>query len=154
MSNIPERYTTDRATLADALKHLRETRFATGSAAARALGWSQPKISKIENGRVLPSVDDVEQLLDLCGASAARRAELLDLVGRLHTTLESNRTVLRHGAARKQAKIAQVEAHGHVMIASRAVMITLSGHQRDGSVAVSADHLRSRLDRMYSIKPE
>ncbi len=115
MSSIPERYTTDRSALAAALKQLRETRFATGSDAARALGWSQPKMSKIENGRVLPSVDDVEQLLDLCNAPAAHRGEVLDLASRLHSTIESNRTILRRGAARKQSQIAQIESDATVL---------------------------------------
>jgi transcriptional regulator with XRE-family HTH domain len=110
MGNIPERYATDRANLAAELKRLRQEHFSSGTAAARALGWSQPKISKIENAAVLPSADDVERLLDLCGASSERRTAVLELVHGLHSTVESNRTILRRGAARKQHRIAEVEA--------------------------------------------
>ncbi|MFD8377710.1 helix-turn-helix domain-containing protein [Streptomyces sp. NPDC059679] len=82
----------------------------TGSQAAGSVGMSQPKISKLENGRLLPSVEDVRTLLTLYRAEAAQRDDLLDLTARLHTTVESNRTILHRGAARQQMQIAQVEA--------------------------------------------
>ena len=60
----PERYQRDQEKLGAALRALRE---APGSPARRPPGsaeMSQPKISKIENAVLLPSVDDVETLLD------------------------------------------------------------------------------------------
>ncbi|MGO4418715.1 helix-turn-helix domain-containing protein [Streptomyces sp. MCAF7] len=106
----PERYATDRQRLAAALRQLRKAAAMTGSQAAGSVGMSQPKISKLENGRLLPSVEDVRTLLTLYRAEAAQRDDLLDLTARLHTTVESNRTILRRGAARQQVQIAQVEA--------------------------------------------
>jgi len=71
---------------------------------------SQPKISKLENGRLLPSVRDTRTLLTLYRAKAAEREELLDIAQRLHASVESNRTILRRGAARQQARLGEVEA--------------------------------------------
>jgi Domain of unknown function (DUF5753)/S-adenosyl methyltransferase/Helix-turn-helix domain len=70
---------------------------------------SQPKISKLETGRLLPSVKDVQALLALYQATPAAREELLEITGRLHATIESNRTILRRGAARMQARLGELE---------------------------------------------
>ena len=50
------------------LRVLREAAGITGAEAAKRAGMSQPKISKIENAVLLPSVDAVETLLRLYGA--------------------------------------------------------------------------------------
>jgi transcriptional regulator with XRE-family HTH domain len=105
----PERYLTDRERLATALRDLRQSAGLTGVGAARRAGMSQPKISKLENGRLMPSVEDVQTLLDLYQAPPAERDDLLDLAGRLHARIESNRTILRHGAARMQARLGELE---------------------------------------------
>ena len=70
---------------------------------------SQPKISKLENGRLLPSVEDVQTLRGLYQAEAAEQDALLEVAGRLHSPIESNRTILRRGAARRQARLGELE---------------------------------------------
>ncbi len=105
----PERYLTDRERLATALRDLRQRAGLTGVEAARRAGMSQPKISKLENGHLLPSVKDVQALLALYQAGSVEREDLLELAGRLHATIESNRTILRRGAARTQARLGQLE---------------------------------------------
>ena len=105
----PERYLTDRERLATALRDLRQNAGMTGVDAARSAGMSQPKISKLENGRLLPSVQDVQTLLGLYRAGTTEREELLELAARLHATIESNRTILRRGAARMQARLGELE---------------------------------------------
>lgn len=105
----PERYLTNRERLATALRDLRQGAGLTGVEAARQSGMSQPKISKLETGRLLPAVEDVQTLLALYRADRAVRDDLLDLAGRLHTTIESNRTILRRGAARTQARLSEIE---------------------------------------------
>ncbi len=111
----PERYVADRETLAARLRELRRATGLTGVQAAASTGMSQPKISKLENGRLLPSEHDVEILLDLYRADGEERSALLALAARLHATLESNRTILHRGAARKQAEIGEVEADATVL---------------------------------------
>jgi transcriptional regulator with XRE-family HTH domain len=105
----PERYLTDRERLAAALRALRQSAGLTGMDAARKSGMSQPKISKLETGRLLPSIADVRTLLTLYRTAPADRDELLELAARLHATIESNRTILRHGAARTQARLGELE---------------------------------------------
>jgi transcriptional regulator with XRE-family HTH domain len=111
----PEQYLSDRERLANALRELRHAREMTGKEAAQAAGMSQPKISKLENGHLLPSVEDVATLLDLYEADGLARDDLLETTTRLHASIESNRTILRQGAARKQAQIGQVESEATVL---------------------------------------
>jgi transcriptional regulator with XRE-family HTH domain len=105
----PEHYVTDRERLATSLHDLRQSAGMTGVEAARRARMSQPKISKLETGRLLPSVQDVRTLLGLYRASDAQQDELLGIADRLHATIESNRTILRRGAARQQARLGQIE---------------------------------------------
>jgi transcriptional regulator with XRE-family HTH domain len=105
----PERYVLDRERLAAALRDLRQDAGLTGVQAARRAGMSQPKISKLETGRLLPSLDDVHVLLALYQAAPAARGELLEIAGRLHATVESNRTILRRGAAYRQSRLSELE---------------------------------------------
>jgi transcriptional regulator with XRE-family HTH domain len=105
----PERYLTDRERLATALRDLRQNAGLTGVEAARRARMSQPKISKLETGRLLPSVKDIQSLLVLYQAVPAAREELLETAARLHATIESNRTILRRGAARMQARLGALE---------------------------------------------
>jgi transcriptional regulator with XRE-family HTH domain len=105
----PERYLTDRERLATVLRDLRQNVGMTGVEAARRARMSQPKISKLETGRLLPSIKDVQALLSLYQAAPAAREELLEVAGRLHATMESNRAILRRGAARMQARLSELE---------------------------------------------
>jgi len=105
----PERYLTDRERLATALRDLRQNAGLTGVEAARRARMSQPKISKLETGRLLPSVKDIQTLIGLYQATPVAREELLEIAARLHATIESNRTILRRGAARMQARLGAVE---------------------------------------------
>lgn len=109
--DISERYADQRRDLGARLRALREAASLTGAQVAERSGMSQPKISKIENAVLLPSVDDVQTLLRLYGARPRDRDELLELAGSLHATYESTRTVVRRGAARVQQRIAEIEAH-------------------------------------------
>src|SRR5438045_3413309 len=52
-----------RADLAETLRELRKRSGLSGERLGRICGISQSKISKIENGRLLPSLTDVERIL-------------------------------------------------------------------------------------------
>ena len=111
----PERYLTERERLATALRDLRQSAGLTGVEAARRARMSQPKLSKLETGRLLPSVKDVQALLALYQAVPATCEELLEVAGRLHATMESNRAILRRGAARMQARLSELEHEATTM---------------------------------------
>lgn len=61
------------------LRRLRERAGMIGEDASGRLGWSTAKVSRIENAKTLPSIRDVEALLDLYGADRAKRDELIGL---------------------------------------------------------------------------
>jgi len=65
--------------LARSLKEARQRAGLTAVQAASRLGWSQPKVSHIENGRTKPGVGDVEVMLNLYGISSPEREALLAL---------------------------------------------------------------------------
>lgn len=99
-----------RRELAGLLRQLREHAGLSGRAAAASAGFGQPKLSKIENGLLLPSRRDAEALCAACGASTAERDRVLDLIADLSTGLESTRVILRRGAYQLQRRIARIEA--------------------------------------------
>lgn len=66
-----------RRRLASALRRLRGGR--TGGEVSRALAWSPSKISRFEQGRDSPPVEEVEKLLDFYGVSDPERGRLLSL---------------------------------------------------------------------------
>ena len=67
--------TDDAAALGRRLRGLRVGAFPSGTAFGQALGWSQSKVSKIENADVLISVDDLGRWLAETGASQDEQAE-------------------------------------------------------------------------------
>jgi len=56
---------------------MREGLELTGVEVARAIGWSQPKLSRVETGRFFPSLSELGILLDYYGVTEDVRAELL-----------------------------------------------------------------------------
>lgn len=61
------------------LRRLRENSGLTPEAAAKRLGWSRPKVNRIENARTSPSVTNVADACDLYGADSATKAGLIQL---------------------------------------------------------------------------
>jgi transcriptional regulator with XRE-family HTH domain len=59
------------------LRALREATGMSGEDAARQLGWSTSKLSRIEIGRNPPKPADLDQLLDLCEVTDQRRRDEL-----------------------------------------------------------------------------
>jgi transcriptional regulator with XRE-family HTH domain len=99
-----------REELSQLLRRLRESAGLSGRRAAAVAGFGQPKLSKIENGLLLPSRQDADALCTAYGVSAAQRDRVLDLVTELHGDMESARVILRRGAYRLQQRIAKIEA--------------------------------------------
>lgn len=99
-----------RGKLADLLRNLRARSAMSGRAAATLAGFGQSKLSKLENGLLLPSHADVENLCSVYGAKTAEREHALDLLAAVHSELEPSRVILRRGADRKQRQIGRIEA--------------------------------------------
>jgi transcriptional regulator with XRE-family HTH domain len=105
---VPTDATAQRLRVGAELRRLRELAQLSGEHVARTLGWSQPKVSRIEAGRTAFTVKDVAGLLALYGVTDDVRAELLG------ATAEDNGEgawiVRAGGFPRRQGSIASLES--------------------------------------------
>lgn len=100
-----------RKDLADTLRELRRAAGLSGERLAARTAMSQPKISRIESGKTLPTVSDVERIMQALEVPAEARAELLALTRSANVEYTSLRSSARMGIWRSQAEIkALVEA--------------------------------------------
>lgn len=90
------------------LRRFREEAGLSGSAVARELGWSQPKVSRVETGRFAASLEEIATLLDYYGAPEEVRAELLATVAR-REGLAGAWVVRAGGTRRRQGEIGAIE---------------------------------------------
>ncbi|MGH3164031.1 MAG: helix-turn-helix domain-containing protein, partial [Streptosporangiaceae bacterium] len=65
--------------LADELRRLRRRVRLTGKDVSTRFGWSEAKLSRIENGQARVKIEDLDGLLDLYEVASPRRAELVAL---------------------------------------------------------------------------
>lgn len=104
----PDAYRRDE--LSRLLRELRRKSGMNGRDTAMLVGFSQSKLSKIENGMLLPAFADVDALLGTLGADAEQRDQVLDVLRLLREETDSARVILQRGAFRQQQKIARLEA--------------------------------------------
>lgn len=95
--------------LAAELTQLREAAGLTTRQLADRLGVSQGKVTKIENARTVPSVEDVRAWVEATGAPADRAARLVELVERAHTEAIMLRAARRAGLPDLQRQVAASE---------------------------------------------
>jgi transcriptional regulator with XRE-family HTH domain len=98
-----------RRQLGSKLLELRRRAGLSGADLARLLNTNQPRISRIETGRSVPSVDDVRAWAEATQAVPEEVAELADLVRRLATGTTSWRILHRLGLTEHQREIAELE---------------------------------------------
>ncbi|MEV1175917.1 helix-turn-helix transcriptional regulator [Nonomuraea sp. NPDC049784] len=72
--------TVRRLRLGQELRLLRERRALTGAKAARELGWSASKVSRIEAAKTMPSADDIKAMAGLYRLDGAKLDELFGLL--------------------------------------------------------------------------
>jgi transcriptional regulator with XRE-family HTH domain len=106
----PEELGQRKDELAQALRQARKDAGLTGDRLAARCGISQSKISKIETGKVLPSVSDAERILTALGVSDQRQRELGALARLANTEFQSQRAGLQRGLHHKQRELAALEA--------------------------------------------
>ena len=90
------------------MRDLRETAGISGKRLAAAAGVTQPTISKIETGKMLPSAEMVTRLAEAIGLDAEVREDLLDELARVGTDIATWRRSGGRGGA-KQAMLAEQE---------------------------------------------
>lgn len=94
-----------RKNLADTLKQLRKAAGLSGQRLAARTAMSQPKISRIESGKTLPTVADVERIMKALDVPSKVREELLALTRSANVDYTSLRSSARMGIWRSQAEI-------------------------------------------------
>ena len=101
----PENEKRDRRDLADSLKQLRKAAGLSGERLAARAAMSQSKISRIESGRVLPSVADVERIMQALDVPADAQLDILTAARSANVDYVSARSAARMGIWRRQAEI-------------------------------------------------
>jgi len=114
---------TPREQLATNLKALRLRAGLTGEQLASRLRVSQPKISRIENARSVPTLDDIEAWVRATNAKAEEVTELAALLDQIATEARSWRLVNRLGLAPRQHEIAELEQSAHTIRVFQPVMV-------------------------------
>ncbi|KUO19005.1 regulator [Streptomyces dysideae] len=100
----------NRAELGSALRALRQASGKEAKAVARGAAMSASKLSKIENGSVMPSVVDMEHILTAIGVSEGVKAEYMSVARAAATEATAWRLYQRLGYHRKQQQIQAIEA--------------------------------------------
>jgi transcriptional regulator with XRE-family HTH domain len=111
----PEQAGQDRQSLAEALRDLRRAAGLSGDRLARRCHMSQSKVSRIETGRLLPTVLDVDRMLRALGVDQATRAELLSLARVANAEYQDVRASVRRGLHHRQRELAALEADAKEM---------------------------------------
>lgn len=96
--------------LSRTLRDLRHGTGLSGVAAAKAVGISQPRISRIENGVLLPTDFQVRAMCRVYGAPARTERELRQAVADLRAESAPARLVLSRGGWKMQSRIRAIEA--------------------------------------------
>ncbi len=99
-----------RTELGAQLRALRRRAGLTGDELAGRAGMSQAKVSKIETGRSTASVEDVERLVEVLGATPDHTAALIDQARSLSTQLRTWRAMRRQDLAGHQERARDLEA--------------------------------------------
>lgn len=99
-----------RRRLASALRGLRLGTGLSTTQLAERLGMSQSKVSRLELGRVTPTLDDVDAWTRATGATADVRSELLARVEPVGIEAMEWRNALRRGLPGLQVDLAELEA--------------------------------------------
>ncbi|WP_435650921.1 helix-turn-helix domain-containing protein [Kitasatospora purpeofusca] len=92
-----------------ALRALRDASGLTGDTVARSAAMSPGKLSKIERGKVLPSVVDVDLILTALGVSAAAKEQFLEQARVAATEETAWRLIHRTGLWKHQQAIQAIE---------------------------------------------
>src|SRR5579859_7345764 len=87
----------------------------SGERLARRCHMSQSKVSRIETGRLLPSVVDVERILRALDVDQATSAELLALAHVANAEYQDIRATVRRGLQHRQRELAALEADAKQM---------------------------------------
>ncbi|MDQ2881171.1 MAG: helix-turn-helix transcriptional regulator [Actinomycetota bacterium] len=104
-----------RARLAARLKAIRAGVAPSGSEFARIIGWQQPRVSKLESGKQLPTEADISAWVAAGGANESVAAELLRLLAAARIEYVTHRDESRIEGGLSKVQDAQAAAEARVM---------------------------------------
>ncbi|MFI7344402.1 helix-turn-helix domain-containing protein [Streptomyces sp. NPDC050085] len=139
----PETQAQERKDLAGALRSLRRAAGLSGERLAGRCNMSQTKISRIETGRALPTVMDVERILKALAVPGEVADEILRLARRANVDYASWRTYARVGLHQKQAELKALESSSRVMRHFLPAIPTGLLHVRDYATATLSPTVES-----------
>lgn len=114
----------NQARLAGQLRDLRSAAGLGGIEVGRRAGISQSKISKIENGLLRPSPEDVRALCRVYGTAPELEARLVQVAESLRAEiLEPRRVTLSRGAANMQQRIRKLEESASMLRSFQPCMV-------------------------------
>lgn len=113
--NPTEEWLTQPDGLADRLRSMRERAGLSGKQLAEAAGWAPSKVSRLENGRQMPSSADLDTWARATGADPAAAQELMHLLDDVQTAHQDWRRRMRRGQAVVQAKYNQLVAESRLI---------------------------------------
>lgn len=111
----PDRHQQERQDLAEALRRLRRASGLSGERLAARCAISQSKIGRIERGKILPSVIDVQRILDALDVPSEAAKPLLDLARVANVHYRSWRSYAETGLWRRQEELAALASSSTVM---------------------------------------
>ncbi|MGH3931785.1 MAG: helix-turn-helix domain-containing protein, partial [Pseudonocardiaceae bacterium] len=120
----PEWSEADRLELSSALRDLRRAAGLSGHALAARVYMSQTKIPRIETGRIIPSITDVELIVYALDTDAERSRELVSLARAANTEFQPGRLRIRADPAARQRDLQALEAQCRVQRHFLPTMIT------------------------------
>ncbi|MEU1034565.1 helix-turn-helix transcriptional regulator [Streptomyces mirabilis] len=110
MTFEPEQLGQSSQELASKLRELRKQAGLSGVRLAARCHMSQSKVSRIENGKVRPSLVDIEQILRALDAPANLIAEISTLARLVNTEWRNLRELRRKGLGTRQSELKALEA--------------------------------------------
>jgi transcriptional regulator with XRE-family HTH domain len=116
-------YERERLALGAEFRRLRKHAGLTGIQLADQTGISQSKISKIETGLLLPTLDDVLRFTTAVSAPPDRSNWLTEQLAFLQTEFSSWRIAHRYGIALKQINVAELEQKARLIRVFQACVI-------------------------------
>jgi transcriptional regulator with XRE-family HTH domain len=112
-----------RQELGRKLLGLRRRAGLSGAALASRLGTTQSRISRIETGRSVPSLDDVRAWVEATNASQAELEELAGLLQHLAATATSWRILHRLGLTERQRELGELEREATMLCVFQPTMV-------------------------------
>jgi transcriptional regulator with XRE-family HTH domain len=101
--------------MATRLHALRVQAGLSGKQLANANGWDQSKVSKIENGKQMPSAEDITAWVETCGADQQTIRDLLDLLEKARIAHATFRSRMKQGQKEVQEDYNTLVAQSHLI---------------------------------------